>query len=143
MRTRIAVFPFRLYEIQSDKDRFQRILNQNINDYLVQTKKFTMLDRSFIDEIVKEQKSILDGKTPQLRWLKQEMKSQQILYQLVLEDFSIEEKVTKFVLGSRNKRNVASIYLSYRLLDVATKQIIIQILLNYKYQLRKVQKRLI
>ena len=42
MRTRIAVFPFRLYEIQSDKDRFQRLLDQNINDYLVQTKKFTI-----------------------------------------------------------------------------------------------------
>ena len=70
MRTRRAVFPFRLYEIQSDKDRFQRILNQNINDYLVQTKKFTMLDRSFIDEIVKEQKSILDGKTPAVEMAK-------------------------------------------------------------------------
>ena len=45
MRTRLAVFPFRLYEIQSDKDRFQRLLDQNINDYLVQTKK--LLQRYF------------------------------------------------------------------------------------------------
>ena len=125
MRTRIAVFPFRLYEIQSDKDRFQRILNQNINDYLVQTKKFTMLDRSFIDEIVKEQKSILDGKTPAVEMAKigNEISADFILVGSV-EDFSIEEKVTKILSSDQEiKRNVASIYLSYRLLDVATKQI--------------------
>jgi len=125
MRTRIAVFPFRLYEIQSDKARFQRLLNQNINDYLVQTKKFTMLDRSFIDEIAKEQKSILDGKTPAVEMAKigNEISADFILVGSV-EDFSIEEKVTKILSSDQElKKNVASIYLSYRLLDVATKQI--------------------
>ena len=62
MRTRIAVFPFRLYEVQSDKGRFQRLLDQNINDYLVQTKKFTMLDRTFIEEVAKEQKNYIRWK---------------------------------------------------------------------------------
>ncbi len=125
MRTRIAVFPFRLYEIQSDKARFQRLLNQNINDYLVQTKKFTMLDRSFIDEIAKEQKSILDGKTPAVEMAKigNEISADFILVGSV-EDFSIEEKVTKILSSDQElRKNVASIYLSYRLLDVATKQI--------------------
>ena len=125
MRTRIAVFPFRLYEIQSDKERFQRLLDQNINDYLVQTKKFTMLDRTFIEEVAKEQKTILDGKTPAIEMAKigNEISADFILVGSV-EDFSIEEKVTKILSSDQEiKRNVASIYLSYRLLDVATKQI--------------------
>tara|TARA_B100000989_G_C19481764_1_gene445486 strand:- start:143 stop:1009 length:867 start_codon:yes stop_codon:yes gene_type:complete len=125
MRTRIAVFPFKLYEIQSDKERFQRLLDQNINDYLVQTKKFTMLDRTFIEEVAKEQKTILDGKTPAVEMAKigNEISADFILVGSV-EDFSIEEKVTKILSSDQEiKRNVASIYLSYRLLDVATKQI--------------------
>ena len=125
MRTRIAVFPFRLYEIQSDKERFQRLLDQNINDYLVQTKKFTMLDRTFIEEVAKEQKTILDGKTPAIEMAKigNEISADFILVGSV-EDFSIEEKVIKILSSDQEiKKNVASIYLSYRLLDVATKQI--------------------
>ena len=125
MRTRIAVFPFRLYEIQSDKGRFQRLLDQNINDYLVQTKKFTMLDRTFIEEVAKEQQTILDGKTPAIEMAKigNEISADFILVGSV-EDFSIEEKVTKILSSDQEiKKNVASIYLSYRLLDVATKQI--------------------
>ena len=125
MRTRIAVFPFRLYEIQSDKERFQRLLDQNINDYFVQTKKFTMLDRTFIEEVAREQKIILDGKTPAIEMAKigNEISADFILVGSV-EDFSIEEKITKILSSDQEiKRNVASIYLSYRLLDVATKQI--------------------
>jgi len=125
MRTRIAVFPFRLYEVQSDKERFQRLLDQNINDYLVQTKKFTMLDRTFIEEVAREQKTILDGKTPAIEMAKigNEISADFILVGSV-EDFSIEEKVTKILSSDQEiKKNVASIYLSYRLLDVATKQI--------------------
>jgi hypothetical protein len=41
-----------------------------------------------------------------------------------VEDFSIEEKITKILSSDLEiKKNIASIYLSYRLLDVATKQI--------------------
>ena len=121
MRTRIAVFPFRLYEIQSDKDRFQRLLDQNINDYLVQTKKFTMLDRTFIEEVAGEQKTILDGKTPAIEMAKigNEISADFILVGSV-EDFSIEEKVTKILSSDQEiKKNVANIYLSYRLLDLS------------------------
>jgi|TARA_Y100000294_G_scaffold174893_1_gene193849 hypothetical protein len=125
MRVRMAVFPFRLFEIETDKDRFQRLLDQNINDYFVQTKKFTMLDRTFIDEVAKEQKTILDGKTPAIEMAKigNEISADFILVGSV-EDFSIEEKITKILSSDLEiKKNIASIYLSYRLLDVATKQI--------------------
>ena len=70
MRVRMAAFPFRLYEIEGDYGRFQRLLDQNINDYFVQTKKFTMLDRSFIEEVAKEQQIILDGKAPAIEMAK-------------------------------------------------------------------------
>ena len=125
MRVRMAVFPFRLYEIQTNKDKFQRLLDQKLNDYFVQTKKFTMLDRTFIEEVAKEQNTILDGKTPAIEMAKigNEISADFILVGSV-EDFSIEEKVKKILSSDQEiKKNVASIYLSYRLLDVATKQI--------------------
>ena len=123
---RIGSFRSKLPQfVISDKDRFQRLLDQNINDYLVQTKKFTMLDRTFIEEVAGEQKNILDGKTPAIEMAKigNEISADFILVGSV-EDFSIEEKVTKILSSDQEiKKNVANIYLSYRLLDVATKQI--------------------
>ena len=38
-----------------------------------------------------------------------------------VEDFSIEEKLQKFIIRSRNKKNGSYIYLSYRLLDCCNK----------------------
>ena len=40
------------------------------NDYFVQINKFTMLDRTFIEEVAKEQNTILDGKTPAIEMAK-------------------------------------------------------------------------
>ena len=54
MRVRMAIFPFKLYDVEGDKSRFNRLIDQNINDYFVQTKKFTMLDRTYIEEVAKE-----------------------------------------------------------------------------------------
>ena len=50
----MAIFPFKLYDVEGDKSRFNRLIDQNINDYFVQTKKFTMLDRTYIEEVAKE-----------------------------------------------------------------------------------------
>ena len=136
MRVRMAVFPFKLYEIEGDQERFQRLLDQNINDYFVQTKKFTMLDRSFIEEVAKEQKIILDGKAPAIEMAKigNEITADFILVGSV-ENFNINEKVTKILSSDQEIiRNVASIYMSYRLLDVATKQINYSNTIKYKIQ---------
>ena len=62
MRVRMAIFPFKLYDVEGDKSRFNRLIDQNINDYFVQTKKFTMLDRTYIEEVAKEQSTILMAK---------------------------------------------------------------------------------
>ena len=136
MRVRMAVFPFKLYEIEGDQERFQRLLDQNINDYFVQTKKFTMLDRSFIEEVAKEQKIILDGKAPAIEMAKigNEITADFILVGSV-ENFNINEKVTKILSSDQEIiRNEASIYMSYRLLDVATKQINYSNTIKYKIQ---------
>ena len=137
MRVRMAAFPFRLYEIEGDHERFQRLLDQNINDYFVQTKKFTMLDRSFIEEVAKEQQTILDGKAPAIEMAKigNEISADFILVGSV-ENFNINEKVTKILSSDQEiRRNEASIYMSYRLLDVATKQINYSNTIQYKIQL--------
>ena len=137
MRVRMAAFPFRLYEIEGDHGRFQRLLDQNINDYFVQTKKFTMLDRSFIEEVAKEQQIILDGKAPAIEMAKigNEISADFILVGSV-ENFNINEKVTKILTSDQEiRRNEASIYMSYRLVDVATKQINYSNTIQYKIQL--------
>ena len=137
MRVRMAAFPFRLYEIEGDYGRFQRLLDQNINDYFVQTKKFTMLDRSFIEEVAKEQQTILDGKAPAIEMAKigNEISADFILVGSV-ENFNINEKVTKILSSDQEiRRNEASIYMSYRLVDVATKQINYSNTIQYKIQL--------
>lgn len=137
MRVRMAAFPFRLYEIEGDYERFQRLLDQNINDYFVQTKKFTMLDRSFIEEVAKEQQIILDGKAPAIEMAKigNEISADFILVGSV-ENFNINEKVTKILTSDQEiRRNEASIYMSYRLVDVATKQINYSNTIQYKIQL--------
>ena len=137
MRVRMAAFPFRLYEIEGDYGRFQRLLDQNINDYFVQTKKFTMLDRSFIEEVAKEQQIILDGKAPAIEMAKigNEISADFILVGSV-ENFNINEKVTKILSSDQEiRRNEASIYMSYRLVDVATKQINYSNTIQYKIQL--------
>ena len=137
MRVRMAAFPFRLYEIEGDHERFQRLLDQNINDYFVQTKKFTMLDRSFIEDVAKEQQIILDGKAPAIEMAKigNEISADFILVGSV-ENFNINEKVTKILSSDQEiRRNEASIYMSYRLIDVATKQINYSNTIQYKIQL--------
>ena len=137
MRVRMAAFPFRLYEIEGDYGRFQRLLDQNINDYFVQTKKFTMLDRSFIEDVAKEQQIILDGKAPAIEMAKigNEISADFILVGSV-ENFNINEKVTKILSSDQEiRRNEASIYMSYRLIDVATKQINYSNTIQYKIQL--------
>ena len=56
-----------------------------------------MLDRTFIEEVAKEQKTILDGKTPAIEMAKigNEISADFILVGSV-EDFSIEKKLQKY-----------------------------------------------
>jgi TolB-like protein len=143
MRVRIAIFPFKLYDVEGDKSRFNRLIDQNINDYFVQTKKFTMLDRTYIEEVAKEQSTILDGKTPAVEMAKigNEISADFILVGSV-ENFNVTEKVKKILSSDMEiKKKEASIYMSYRLLDVATKQISYSNTIEYKLTLTENSKK--
>ena len=143
MRVRMAIFPFKLYDVEGDKSRFNRLIDQNINDYFVQTKKFTMLDRTYIEEVAKEQSTILDGKTPAVEMAKigNEISADFILVGSV-ENFNITEKVKKILSSDMEiKKKEASIYMSYRLLDVATKQISYSNTIEYKLTLTENSKK--
>ena len=124
-RTRIAVMPFRLNKPEEHGEKIIRLLSQEINNYLVQTRKFTILDRDFLRDLSKEKESILDGKAPvsEMAKLGNEI-SADFLFLGFIENFSIDEIEKKFKTTDKViKKNNAYIYLNYRLVDVATNQI--------------------
>ena len=125
-RVRIAVFPFKVFNAQGDKEKLQRLINQEINNYFVQTKKFAILDRSYLEEVAKEKSKILDGSAPAIEMAKigNEISADFIIVGSV-EDFKTEKTVTKVLTDESTKitRESATLNLNYRVLDVTTKQI--------------------
>jgi TolB-like protein len=125
-RVRIAVFPFKLFNVQGDKEKLQRLINQEVNNYFVQTKKFAILDRSYLEEVAKEKSKILDGSAPAIEMAKigNEISADFIIVGSV-EDFKTEKTVTKVLTDESTKitRESAIVNLNYRVLDVTTKQI--------------------
>ena len=125
-RVRIAVFPFKVFNVQGDKEKLQRLINQEVNNYFVQTRKFAILDRSYLEEVAKEKSKILDGSAPAIEMAKigNEISADFIIVGSV-EDFKTEKTVTKVLTDESTKitRESAIINLNYRVLDVTTKQI--------------------
>ena len=125
-RVRIAVFPFKVFNAQGDKEKLQRLINQEINNYFVQTKKFAILDRSYLEDVAKEKSKILDGSAPAIEMAKigNEISADFIIVGSV-EDFKTEKTVTKVLTDESTKitRESATLNLNYRVLDVTTKQI--------------------
>jgi TolB-like protein len=125
-RVRIAVFPFKVFNAQGDKEKLQRLINQEVNNYFVQTRKFAILDRSYLEEVAKEKSKILDGSAPAIEMAKigNEISADFIIVGSV-EDFKTEKTVTKVLTDESTKitRESATLNLNYRVLDVTTKQI--------------------
>jgi TolB-like protein len=125
-RVRIAVFPFKVFNAQGDKEKLQRLINQEVNNYFVQTRKFAILDRSYLEEVAKEKSKILDGSAPAIEMAKigNEISADFIIVGSV-EDFKTEKTVTKVLTDESTKitRESAILNLNYRVLDVTTKQI--------------------
>jgi curli biogenesis system outer membrane secretion channel CsgG len=116
----------------SDKERLLRLINQGLTNYLTQTRKFTILDREYIKEIADEKLNIIEGRAPAIEMAKlgNEVSSDFIFVGSV-EDFTVKDKVIKIQSSDKEiSRKVGSFYVTYRLLDVATKQI--QNANNYK-----------
>ena len=125
-RVRIAVFPFKVFNADGDKEKLLRSINQEINNYFVQTRKFAVLDRSYIEDVAKEKSKILDGSAPAIEMAKigNEISDDFIIVGSI-EDFKTEKTTTKILTDDSTKivRESAIININYRVVDVTTKQI--------------------
>ncbi len=125
-RKRIAILPFRqtIENSSIDPSRSTRMLNQALTNYLVQTRKFTVLDRDFDEEVLSELQNLNESSNIE----DQAKIGQQLFadYILVgrLETFDIQEVKKKYLTSDQTKIiKTGMIDFNYRLIDVPTKQI--------------------
>ena len=128
-RKRIAVVPFRLnvgrIELENfSPDDFRELLNQKFSTYLVQTRKFTVLDREFEEEIKDELSNLVESEN-----IDDQVKIGQKLFADYIIvgrlDFLVLEKIEKKFLTSDKilKKEIGTLNFSYRVIDVPTGQI--------------------
>ena len=129
-RKRIAVVPFRLNVGRVDlenfsPDDFRELLNQKFSTYLVQTRKFTVLDREYMNDMNSELNIIKTNQTNIEETVKlgQKLFSDYIMVG-TLQKLYTEEKTIK-IKNSNNSVTTekAFIEFSYRIIDVPTSQI--------------------
>ena len=125
-RKRIAILPFRqtIENSSIDPSRSTRMLNQALTNYLVQTRKFTVLDRDFDEEVLSELQNFTESSNIE----DQAKIGQQLFadYILVgrLETFDIQEVEKKYLTSDQTKIiKTGMIDFNYRVIDVPTKQI--------------------
>ena len=125
-RKRIAILPFRqtIENSSIDPSRSTRMLNQALTNYLVQTRKFTVLDRDFDEEVLSELQNLNESSNIE----DQAKIGQQLFadYILVgrLETFDIQEVEKKYLTSDQTKIiKTGMIDFNYRVIDVPTKQI--------------------
>ncbi len=148
-RKRIAVVPFRLnigridLEDFSPED-FQELLNQKFSSYLVQTRKFTVLDREFEKEIKGELANLAESDN-----IDDQVKIGQTLladYIIVgrVDNFDIKEVEKKFLTSEKViKKTMAILNFSYRVIDVPTTQIKYSSSVNLEVNLKKQNQPLV
>jgi len=132
-RKRIAVLPFRITDTRSlevqnkkiDKRRVLGLLNQSLVTYFTQTRKFFVADRDFVDELYIERDFLKNEEVPlaEISKLGNDLGVDLILVG-VIEDFNTKSIKKKF--ESLNKTFVSTkgiVEISYRVIDVATRQI--------------------
>jgi len=125
-RKRIAILPFRqtIEDSSIDPSRSIRMLNEALTNYLVQTRKFTVLDRDFNDEVNSELENLNENSN-----IEDQAKIGQKLfadYILVgrLETFDVQEVEKKYLTSDQTKVvKTGIIDFNYRIIDVPTKQI--------------------
>ena len=131
-RKRIAVMPFyyfdKSFKLMDDvvsNNKVDDLLIQNLVSYLVQTRKFTVLDREYMNDISSELSIIKTNQTniEETVKLDQKLFSDYIMVG-TLQKLYTEEKTIK-IKNSNNSvsSNKAFIEFSYRIIDVPTSQI--------------------
>ena len=148
-RKRIAVVPFRLNIGRIDLENFspedfQELLNQKFSSYLVQTRKFTVLDREFEKEIKGELANLAESDN-----IDDQVKIGQTLladYIIVgrVDNFDIKEVEKKFLTSEKViKKTMAILNFSYRVIDVPTTQIKYSSSVNLEVNLKKQNQPLV
>ncbi len=101
------------------------VLTDSVNNYLVQTRKFTILDRKY-QETVKGEKSILEsGNVPMRELVKlgQELVADYLMVG-TLNNLRVSEKNIQLQTTDKVfKRSVGALSLNYRLIDITTGQV--------------------
>ena len=145
-RKRIAIVPFRINvnEISifgqtfDDADNLRKYLNQEFTNYLVQTRKFTVLDREFDQEIQGELANLTDSdKIEDQIKIGQKLFADYIIVGRL--DFLVIKEVEKKFLTSNiiKKKRIGILNFSYRVIDVPTRQIKYSSSVNLEVDLKK------
>ena len=131
-RKRIAVLPFRVSDKEfiinnspADKQRIKRLMSQSLTTYLTQTRKFFVADREYVSEVLSERKIASSPSAPIEEMVKigSEL-SVDLLIVGTIEDLSNKSVTKKFkTLDKTFVSNKGIVEISYRIIDVATKQI--------------------
>jgi len=132
LRKRIAVFPLRLSDKPFNIDgrtvnrgNVNRKLTQNIASQLVQSRRFTVLDREYVSENLGEKRMILSGDVPteEIAKLGQELVADLVLVGTI-EDFGVASRKVRTRLTQRELTSrTGFVNVGYRILDVPTRQI--------------------
>ena len=148
-RKRIAVVPFRLNIGRVDlenfsPDDFRELLNQKFSTYLVQTRKFTVLDREFDQEIKGELANLADSEN-----IEDQVKIGQALFADYIvvgrvDNLEIKEVEKKFLTSEKTiKKTMGILNFSYRIIDVPTTQIKYSSSVNIEVNLKKQNQPLV
>lgn len=140
-RKKIAVFPLRIgsgkFQVAGepvDKNRVARLITQTLVTSLVQSRRFTVLDREYMAEAVDEKAVMLspDAPTQEMARLGQKLAADYIMVGSV-EDLGYTEK--KIVMKSSGRELTSRIgyaELTIRLVDSATQQVVFSDFLKLK-----------
>ena len=149
-RKRIAIIPFRI-EKNNFLNQFNsfnandltNLINNDLTSYFVQTRKFTVLDRKFNKEIFDELSNLKNTtKIEERVKIGQKLFADFILIGEIYS-FKIEEKEKKFLTSDTViKKRIGTMILNYRILEVATNQIIYSADYEKELDLSKVSKTL-
>lgn len=148
-RKRIAVVPFRLnvgrMEIENfSPDDFRELLNQKFSTYLVQTRKFTVLDREFDEEIKGELANLTASEN-----IDDQVKIGQALFADYIvvgrvDNLEIKKVEKKFLTSEKViKKTMGVLNFSYRIIDVPTTQIKYSSSVNLEVNLKKQNQPLV
>ncbi len=148
-RKRIGIVPFRLntgrIELENfSPDDFRELLNQKFSSYLVQTRKFTVLDREFEEEIKGELANLAKSEN-----IDDQVKIGQALfadYIIVgrVDNLEIKEVEKKFLTSEKTiKKTMGILNFSYRIIDVPTTQIKYSSSVNLELNLKKQNQPLV